>query len=559
MRGLRATALATAALIAATLALAVTPRAARAKDALTIGISQFPSNFNPLINAMTAKSYIIDMARRPITVYDANWKLICMLCTELPSLAKGTAKYETTADGKPGIAVTFTLRPEFVWGDGTPITTKDVLFTWEVGRNPKSGAGNFELFSRITSIDVKDAKTFTLHVNKRTCDYDAINDFELLPEHLERKNFTDPAAYVNRSAYETDTTNPGLWFGPYHVTQVVSGSHVVLEQNPLWKGKKPAFKQIIVRTIENTGAMTANLLSGSIDLVAGEVGLTLDQALAFEKRHGKRFNVLYKPGLIYEHIDLNLDNPILADRRVRQALLLAIDRKTITEKLFEGHQPVADGSIHPLDSVYDPDIPKYPYDPAKAKALLDAAGWTEIRGGIRYNAKGERLQFEFMTTAGNKSRELVQQALQSQWRQVGVDARIRNEPARVYFGETVTKRKFTAFAMFAWTSSPENIPRTTLHSSMIPTAANNWSGQNYTGYRSPKMDKLIDDVEVQCEPKRNRQLWYDIQTLYATDLPALPLYFRADAYILPRWLKGVTPTGHQYPTTLWVEDWTVGQ
>ena len=164
-----------------------------------------------------------------------------------------------------------------------------------------------------------------------------------------------------------------------------------------------------------------------------------------------------------------------------------------------------------------------------------------------------------MTTAGNKSRELVQQAIQSEWRQVGVDARIRNEPPRVFFGETVRKRRFSAMAMYAWTSSPENIPRSTLYSKMIPSEANNWSGQNYPGYRSAKMDKLLDAVEVQCEPKQNLQLWYDIQTLYATDLPALPLFYRANAFIMPPWLKGVTPTGNQYPSTLHVEDWRVGK
>ena len=547
----------THALAAAMAGLFLCAAPAYAKDDLVIGVSQFPANFNPLINAMVAKTYIHGMTRRPITYYDADWKLVCGLCTELPSIERGTARYETTAEGKPGIAVTYTLRSDYSWGDGKPITTKDVVFTWEVGKNKKSGAGNFELFSRITSIDVKDDRTFTLHVNKRTCDYDGINDFELLPEHLERKNFTEPAEYVNRSAYETDTTNPGLWFGPYRVAQVVTGSHVVLERNPLWKGKKPYFKRITVRAIENTGALTANLLSGSVDYIAGELGLTLDQALAFEKQHGKRFDVIYKPGLTYEHIDLNLDNPILADPRVRRALLLAVDRKTITEKLFEGHQPVADGSIHPLDTVFYKDLPKYPYDPARAKSLLDEAGWKEMRDGIRHNAKGERLQIDLMTTAGNKSRELVQQAMQSQWRKLGIDIRIRNEPARVFFGETVTKRKFKGMSLFAWMSSPENIPRTTLHSTMIPTEANNWSGQNYAGYDNPKMDKLIDDLEVQCEPKQHMQLWHDLQTLYSTDLPALPLFFRANPYIVPHWLKGIRPTGHQYSSTLAVEDWRV--
>ena len=119
--------------------------AVAAKDTLVIGISQFPRNFNPNIESMLAKSYILAMARRPLTAYDADWKLICMLCTQVPSYANGRAKNETTADGKPGIAVTYTIRPGATWGDGVPVTTKDVVFTWNVGRNAKSGFGNLEL------------------------------------------------------------------------------------------------------------------------------------------------------------------------------------------------------------------------------------------------------------------------------------------------------------------------------------------------------------------------------------------------------------------------------
>jgi len=530
-----------------------------AKDALSVGISQFPNNLNPMIGSMLAKSYILGFAHRPITLYDADWKLICVLCTELPSLEKGTARYETARDGKPGIAVTYTLKPDLFWGDNVPVTTRDVVFTWEVGKHPQVGASGQEFFKRITHIDVKDERTFTLHVNKRTCDYDSADALYLLPDHIERKVFeSDPKSYRDRSIYESNPTNPGLWFGPYRVAQVVPGSHVVMERNPAWKGKTPALKRIVIRAVENTSALSANLLSGGIDYIAGELGLSLDQALAFEKRHGRRFHIVYRPSLIYEHIDLNLDNPALADRRVRQALLHGIDREAITRQLFDGRQPVAHGQTNPLDSVHNPNLPKYAFDPKRAKQLLDAAGWSVPRGGIRHNAKGDRLQLEFMTTAGNKSRELVQQAMQSQWRQIGVDVRIRNEPPRVYFGQTVRQRKFKGLAMYAWLSSPKSVPRTTLHSEMIPTAENSWAGQNYTGYRSAKMDKLIDDLEIVCEPKRNLALWHDMQTLYATDLPALPLFYRANAYIMPKWLKGVQPTGHQFPTSLWAEHWRAG-
>jgi len=100
------------------------------------------------------------------------------------------------------------------------------------------------------------------------------------------------------------------------------------------------------------------------------------------------------------------------------------------------------------------------------------------------------------------------------------------------------------------------VPRTTLHSTTIPTAANSWSGQNYTGYTSATMDEAIDKVEVECGKAAQAKWWGAIQREYAEQLPVLPLYFRANAFIMPKWLKGVTPTGHQYPSTLWIENWT---
>ena len=528
-----------------------------AKDELVIGINQFPANWHPSIEAMMSKNYILGMARRPLTAYDADWKLTCLLCTELPSVEKGTAAYETRPDGTKGVKATYTIHPKATWGDGRPVTTEDVLFTWEVGKHPQSGYSNTDLFVRdIIAIDVKDERTFTIHRDKPVCDYQAINDFALLPAHIERPVFAaDPAAYRTRSRYETDTTNPGLYAGPYRIAQVESGSHVVLEPNPGWWGEKPAFKRVIVRAVENTAALEANLLAGQMDMIAGEVGLPIDQVLSFEKRHGGRYTVLYKPGLFFEHVDLNLDNPALRDPRVRKALLHAIDREAINKQLFGGRQPVAHNEINPLDRVHVPGYPTYPYDPAATASLLDEAGWTEKRGGIRHNAQGERLTLELMTTAGNRSRELVQQVLQSQWRQAGIDIRIVNEPPRVLFGQTLKERRFKAMALFAWISAPDNIPRTIFHSGMIPTAENGWAGQNYTGYRNPEMDRVLEDLEHVCEPEANRALWAKLQRLYAEDLPNLPLFFRADPFILPQWLDGVVPTGHQDPTTLWIETW----
>ena len=463
---------------------------------------------------------------------------------------------EQTPEGGDGIAVTYTIQPEATWSDGTPVTTEDVLFTWQVGRHPQSAFANLELYRQIYAIDVADAKTFTLHSDRVTFEYNQINDLRLMPAHLERPIFDrDPAEYPNRTLYNADPTNPGLFFGPYRITEVESGAYTVLEPNPTWYGDPPHFDRIIVRTIENTAAMEANLLSGAIDMIAGELGLLLDQALAFNDRHGDDYQVLFEPGLLYEHIDLNLDNPLLADRRIRQGLLYALDRGTLVERLFAGRQPVALTNVAPQDRGFTDDVRTYPYDPDRAAALFDDAGFTERRNGIRHSAEGEPLAFTLMTTAGNRTRELVQQVLQAQWRQAGVDITIRNEPPRVFFGSTVSRREFSAMALFAWASSPENVPRTTLHSSHIPTLENNWSGQNYTGFNNAAMDVLIDATEEELDPERRRELWRWIQRIYAEELPVLPLFHRANAYILPVWLEGVQPTGHQYGTSLWVEHW----
>ena len=114
------------------------------------------------------------------------------------------------------------------------------------------------------------------------------------------------------------------------ITGYDSGAQIVLEPNPHWAGREPGFRRIVLRHIENTAALQANLLSGDVDMVAGEgIGLTIDQVLALQKQHPNSFHYTFKPSLTYEHIDLKKENPLLADVRVRRALLMAMDRQTL--------------------------------------------------------------------------------------------------------------------------------------------------------------------------------------------------------------------------------------
>ena len=384
------------------------PAAAHPKDELVIGMTQFPPTFQPNMDATLAKAYVLAMALRPFTTYNQNWQLVCMLCTELPTIENGGAKIEDLPPGSPrapgkGIAVTFTIRPNAKWGDGTPITTDDVLFTWEVGKHPLSGISAAELYRRILSIDVKDKRVFTLHMDRVDFDYNAIGDFQIVPAHLEREAFHDPATYREHTLYDTDTTNPGLYNGPYKITEVVPGSHIVLERNPAWWGTPGYFRRITVQVVENTAALEANLLSGGIDYIAGELGLSLDQALNFERRHPHEYHVIYKPSLVFEHIEPNLDDPIFADVRVRRALLLAIDRKGIASQLFADRQPVADTLVNPLDWVHTDDIRHYDFDPEAAKRITGLTGGQTVSVAVGIGGAAGTTGGMAPTSGGNSS------------------------------------------------------------------------------------------------------------------------------------------------------------
>lgn len=534
------------------------PAVAAPHDDLVIGVASFPSTLHPAIDPDVIKFYILGFADHLVTEYDPAWHLRCLLCTTLPTIENGGAVVETLADGRKGMAVTYHFKPDLQWGDGAPMGAEDLAFTARVGHDPASGFANTHAWEKISRVDVVDPHTAVVHFTELDYQYNVLG--ELLPAHLEAAVFAhaaNPGDYMQQSVYNRAPTNPGLYNGPYIITGYDLGSQVVLERNPHWHGAPPGFRRIVIKTIANTAALQANLLSGDVDMVPGEgIGLTLDQVLVLQKQMPDRFVYAYKPNLSYLHIDVQLDNPILADVRVRRALLLGIDRQSIVDKLMGGRVPVAASFVNPLEDAFTTkDVPNYPYDPARAQALLAEAGWTPGADGVCRNKAGERLSLVFSTSTGNRARELQQQVMQSQWRRIGVETVIKNEPARTLFGDTLKHRAFTGLALFGWNNSVESSPRQVLHSGQIPTAANNWGGGNYTGFHDPAMDSDIDALERELDPAKRRVLWADMQRIYAEQLPVLPLYFGSEAHVWPHWLKGVVPTGHNQPTTLHAEDW----
>ncbi|MBC7465451.1 MAG: peptide ABC transporter substrate-binding protein [Bdellovibrio sp.] len=533
---------------------------------LKIGISQEFENFNPLIANMVATTYMLRMVDRTLTVIDADGKWVPQLAKKIPTIENGLAKI-TEKNGKKKLTAVWEILQSAVWGDGKPVICDDFAFAIKVASAPTVGVAEKETYTQVEKVeaDPKNPKLCTFTYEKVRWDFYQLGNLFPLPKHLEEPIFKkyggQKEGYEKNSLYSKDPTNVGLFNGPYVVTELQLGDHVTFSPNPKFYGEPTKIKKVIVKLIPNTGTLEANLRSGTIDLIS-VLGLALDQALAFDKKVKAEtlpYTVLFQPSAVYEHIDLNLDNPALKDVRVRKALHYSINKEDLVNALFEGKQQPAIHNVTPADPWYTADPTKvviYKYSKRDAEKLLDEAGWKMGADGIR-EKDGKKLSFTLMTTAGNKTRELVQVYLQNQWKQVGIEVNSKNEPARVFFGETTKKRNFDSMALFAWVSSPESSQKSTFSSKNIPTAKNGMSGQNYMGWVNKKVDQDLEDLDVEFDPAKRLTLVHGILKAYTDEVPVLPLYYRSDVAVIPAQMKGYKLTGHQFPETSEIEKWNL--
>ena len=160
-----------------------------------------------------------------------------------------------------------------------------------------------------------------------------------------------------------------------------------------------------------------------------------------------------------------------------------------------------------------------------------------------------------MTTAGNRSRELVQQVLQTQYKAIGIEMVVKTEPARLLLGESLRKRSYRGAAMFMSTPAMDNIPIFVFHSDWIPRAENNWTGQNYMGFRNPAMDQALDAAWAELDPVRRKALWKRILDVAAEEVPEVNLFFGAEALVTPKWITGVVQPSRFGSATIWIENW----
>lgn len=530
---------------------------------LTMALNTEFETLNPNVNSMMAAIYVQDATLRPLVALTPEGKPKAHLIKEIPSLEKKTAQLIGTGSQK-GLKAKIEILENAKWGDGKPVTCEDLKTSWQIGIHPNTSNPERSTAENISDIeiDAKNSKKCSIIFKEAKWNF-YLNFPRPIASHIEGpifEKFKNTAqAYERNSSYIRDLANPGLYNGPYRVSEVKIGSHAILVPNDHFYGKKPKFSKLIFKFILNTATIEANLRAGTVNMTTAS-GMSFDQAVAFEKKvkaDQLPFDVHFTTGASYTVMTFNMDKPPLDDIQIRRAFAHSINSAQMVKAFFEGKQQKAFHFSSPTDSWFteDPkDIMIYSYDRKKAEALFDKAGWKSGPDGYRYK-DGKKLSVTISGAAENKVGELTEAFIQDQLKNVGVELLIKNYPTRVLFSEILRQRKFE-LGLSSLISVPDAMTRTLMHSSMIPTAENSWSGVNRAGWKNTKVDRWIDEVEVEFNSQKRIGIMRKIIKAYTEDLPALPLYYRATVSVTPKGLKNYNLSGHSHSEYLSVEDWT---
>jgi peptide/nickel transport system substrate-binding protein len=436
-----------------------------------------------------------------LTTTDEKMNVVPLLAERVPTIANGGVRLRS--DG--GMDVTWTLRPNVKWHDGTPFTSADVKFTVDAINSPSYNPESTDGFDRISSVDTPDPLTAIVHYKEIYAPYDIQFVRGTLPKHVLEGRDIDRAQDYNRGPLGT---------GPYRVAEWKAGEYIRLERVAhYWRGDEyPRIKQILFKFIPNTNTRINQLKSGEVHVVA---------LVPWDKYREistlPSIVVRQTPGNAYEHVTLNERQfPPFADVRVRRALVHALDRELFAKTILDGLAPVAHGPIQPVSWAYTDRVTHYAFDPAKARALLDEAGWTPGSTGIR-RRDGRSLAFTLITQAGFAIRESLAQAIERELREVGVDVRVELHDGTAISGIWF-EGKFDA--MLHWWQMPSDPELTTFFAADRTPPA----GRNINYFANDELTRLLYESDRTVDRDARTRLLHRAQEIVADQVPEIPLY-----------------------------------
>ncbi len=317
--------------------------------------------------------------------------------------------------------------------------------------------------------------------------------------------------------------------GPFRLVRWLAGERLELAAHPLHINGAPKVAGIAVRIVPDDTTRVLELERGGLDLVQNLVPPDMVARLSQDPR----LRLLKTPGNIYCYLGFNLEDPLLGRLAVRQAIAHAIDRGALIRHLLKGYGRPADSLLPEGHWAFEPDVARYPYDPALAERLLDAAGLPRREGGWRFSLLYKTTQMDM----SKRKAELIQDQLA----RVGVRLDIRSYEWATFFAD-VQRGSFQLYSLDWVGLSDPDIYRHLFSSRSVPPG-----GANRGRYRSPEMDRLLEAGRRTLERGERRAIYGRVQRLAAVDLPYCSLWHYTNLVVMSRKLSGFAP----YPDGSW--------
>ncbi len=407
------------------------------------------------------------------------------------------------------LTLTFRLRRNAVWSDGVPITAEDVRWTWQAQNHPAVAWDNVVMKASIRDVEVVDPYTVRYHF---THAYPGqlvhANEGNILPKHAWSQLPFD------RWRQEADWfTDHLVVSGPFRLASWRPNQDIVLEPNERYfEDDIPYLDRVVFRILPDPAAQYQAFLSGEVDFLRQ---LTASTALEVTNRPGNRLITFYPPA--YCSVIWNLRRPQFQDARVRRALTLGIDRQAIVDTLWFGFAQIGSSPVISTLWGHKRDLPPLPYDPERARGLLDEAGWIDRDGnGVRENSDGVQLTFDLLVNAGNNERKNAAEMIQQQLRQVGIEARPRTLDWNTV-GARLESRNFDATIVALGVETSIDLS-STFHSRGVEHEL------NYSGYADDEADRLLDEARQQVQLQDTLPYLHQLQELLHRDQPVTLLW-----------------------------------
>ncbi len=452
-----------------------------------------PSNLVAMIAGDSASSAIAANIFNTLIKYDEN-------LNHAPELA---SQWIISDDQK---TITFKLKENLFWADGTPLTSDDVLFTWRLVTDPNTRTPYASDYLLVKNAQTPNKQTFTVTYEQNYAPaLDTWASLQILPKHVLKDED------INNTFFSRKPTGSGY----YQLDQWINGQQVTLKRNKNSTQGQALIEKLTSRIIPDTSSQFLELIADNIDLMNIN---PIQYQRVFPSREDLKQKIgLYKElGNGYTYLGFNLKQAPFNDPKVRQAMNYAINKEEIIKGELLGLGEAIASPYKPGTRWDNESLSPYPYDPSKALALLKEAGYQKNTAGILVK-DGKPFEFEILTNQ-NKQREMTAVLVQRRLKEIGIDVKIRVLEWASFINRFIKTGDFKAVVL-GWSLSLDPDQFNIWHSSQ------QGPGQfNFVGYENPRVDELLELGRRELDNDKREEIYHEFSKLLLEDSPIVYLY-----------------------------------